>query len=74
MGEGLEDELYEESFADDFMDDIESFSDESFSDLADEDEDFDSYEDEDILAYRAGQQAAYNDEWGDSLDLPSYGY
>lgn len=32
-----------------------------------------SFDDEDLLAYRADRQAEYDDEWGDPLDMPSYG-
>jgi len=68
MNEDFESELYDEGF----LDDIESFSDTS---LDDEDEDWDD-EDEpeyDDADYWDERQAAYDDEWPDPLELPSYG-
>lgn len=64
--------------ADDFLDDVETytddyFDDDDFDDL-DEDEPDSYYDSADALYGYPSRQAAYDDEWGDPLDMPSYSY
>jgi hypothetical protein len=74
MDENLEAELYEEGpLESDLNADAEADLDDF--DLEDEDDDADDYMSEsEYREYLAERQAEYDDQWGDSLDVPSYGY
>lgn len=63
----------DDDFSAEFMDDIETFEDESIFDADDSDDERD-WEEEAYWAdfQRRERQEAYDDEWPDPLDMPSY--
>lgn len=70
MDEEFEGELYQEP---EFMDDIETFTDDEDFEDEPEYEDDDNYMSEDeYREYLAERQSAYDDQWGDAVEFPSF--
>lgn len=74
MDENFEAELYEEG---PLESDLDATAEEDWDDL---EEDEDDYDPDDYMSeseyreYLSERQSAYDDQWGDSLEMPSYAY